>query len=135
FATPPDEGLDGPISRLVFSPDGKVLFGKTGSHYRANAMAAQWDVATGNRLSSIPWYGNQVISTPAGLRSLQAGLGEKRFEVVLYDPTTGKAQHTVHWARPQESGEEVDHRGAYALTADGRTLLIVHRDGVQGRKP
>jgi RNA polymerase sigma factor (sigma-70 family) len=120
FGPPPDDGLGGPIEHLAFTPDGKEVVASSWC-----ITSGRWEVATGKQLGFRPErLGRQLIATPGGLRALRCDSDRSPYEVTVYDPVAGKALHTVRWAAPDEVG--INGLRAYALTADGKTLLVAH---------
>ncbi len=126
FAAPPDDGLLAPIESLAFTPDGKQIFA---SSFYINS--ARWDVATGRRVAPpAQRLGRVVVPTTAGLRVLGCDSYKSPHEVTLFDAITGKALETVQWDQPGKVG--INGLRAYTLTADGKTLLVVHGDEPTG---
>jgi RNA polymerase sigma factor (sigma-70 family) len=121
FKAPPEDGLGAPIEHLAFTPDGKEVVASSWSN-----NSGRWQVATGKQLSYTAGkqLGRQLTATPAGLRALRCDSSQSPFKVTVYDPVAGKALHTVRWAAPAEVG--INGLRAYALTADGKTLLVAH---------
>jgi RNA polymerase sigma factor (sigma-70 family) len=130
FEAPPDDGLGGPIEHLGFTPDGKEV---VASSWGINS--GRWDVATGKQLNYTytgERPGRQLVTTPGGLRALRCDSYKSPYEVTVYDPVAGKPLHTVRWAAPEEVG--INGLRSYALTADGKTLLVAHGDEPGGTK-
>jgi RNA polymerase sigma factor (sigma-70 family) len=123
FAAPPDAGLGGAIDRLAFTPDGKEVFASS-----CSLNSARWDMATGKQISYIRQrFGHHVITTPEGIRALGSITGySSGNEITLFDSVAGKALSTIQWAKPEEVG--INGLRAYALTANGKTLLVAHGD-------
>jgi RNA polymerase sigma factor (sigma-70 family) len=123
FEAPPDDGLGAPVEQLSFTPDGKEVVASCWFQ-----GWGRWEAATGKEVSftSLQTLGRQLTATPGGLRALRCDPATSPYEVTLYDPQSGKAAQTVRWAAP----EEVGNNGLrfYALTADGKTLLVAHGD-------
>jgi RNA polymerase sigma factor (sigma-70 family) len=122
FDVPPDDGLATPIERLAFTADGKELFASSWG-----LTSGRWDVTTGKQVGfARDPFGQQVVSTPAGLRALHVDASNSPHEVTLIDPIAGKPLQTVRWAEKAEVGR--NGFGACTLTANGKTLLIAHGD-------
>jgi RNA polymerase sigma factor (sigma-70 family) len=128
FNEPPADGLGGPVERLAFIGGGKELLASSWS-----LTSTRWDVATGKQINlTRDRFGHQWVWTPAGLRALQADTYQSPHKVAVLDPVAGKPLYTVPWAEPKEVG--INGLRAYALTADGKTLLAAHGDE-PGRAP
>jgi WD40 repeat protein len=127
FEAPTDDGLGGPIEHLAFNANGKEVIGSAWS-----LTSARWDVATGKRIASTQHerLGHQLILTPDGVRAIRADSYKRPYEVTVIDPVAGKVLHLVRWAEPKEVGGS--GLRAYALTADGKTLLIAHGNEPDG---
>jgi RNA polymerase sigma factor (sigma-70 family) len=122
FDAPPADNLGGPIENVAFTADGKELFA---SSWGINS--ARWDLANGKQLGlTRERFGRQVVSTPDGLRALRYEFYKTQYQIMIVDPLAGKPVTTVRWADPKEVG--VNGLRAYALTANGKTLLIAHSD-------
>ncbi len=119
FKADSSDGLGGPVEHVAFLAGGKTLFA---SGWGLNAGV--WELATG-RLTKSPVGGHtrQFVHTPAGLRSLKAN-ELKPHEIEVFDPIAGQAVQMVGCAREGEFGN--NGLRAYALAADGRTLLVTH---------
>lgn len=117
------DGLGGSVERLAFTSDGKEVFASGWG-----LDSGRWDAATGKRLAYFfrERFGCQLVTTPAGLRSVASDDAQKPHEVVVYDPIGARALKTVRWAGEGEVG--VNGLRAYPLAADGRTLLVLHCD-------
>src|SRR5262249_16886653 len=101
-------------------PTGKELFASSWS-----LESARWEVATGKKLASTSErFGRHLIRTTEGLRSLACEDFRRPHEITVYDPVAGKQLQTIHWADPKKVG--INGLRSYTLTADGRTLLVVH---------
>jgi RNA polymerase sigma factor (sigma-70 family) len=122
FEPPPDDGLGGPIEQMAFTHDGKEVVATSWS-----ISSGRWEVATGKRVAlTDERLGRQLINTPGGLRILRCDSYKSPYQVAVHDPVTGKLLQTVDWSTPAEFGS--DGLRAYALTADGKTLLVAHSD-------
>jgi WD40 repeat protein len=122
FETPPDDGLGGPIEHLAFTPNGKEVIAASWS-----INSGRWEVATGTRVAfTRDRLGRQLITTPGGLRALRCDSYKSPHEVAVLDPVAGKVLQTVGWAAPTEVG--INGLRSYALTADGKSLLVAHGD-------
>ena len=122
FDPDPGDGLGGSVERLAFTPDGKEVFASGW-----NLDSGRWDVATGKRLAyHRERFGYRLVTIPGGLRSVGADEYQKPHEVVVYDPVGARALKTVRWAAEGEVG--INGLRAYSLSADGRTLLVLHCD-------
>jgi RNA polymerase sigma factor (sigma-70 family) len=128
FDAPPDDTLGGPIEHLAFTADGKEVFASTWS-----LTSGRWNVTSGKRLSlTRQRYGRQLTRTPDGLRVLDIDLRENP-EIKVIDPLAGKVRHTVGYAEAKEVG--INGLRAFALTANGKTLLTAHGDEVAHNNP
>ena len=123
FEVPPDDGLGGPIEQLAFTPDGKSVFAASW-----NLRSARWDVATRKRTALTSGrFGHQLVTTATGLRSVSNNYQPRLHEITVFDPVAGLALQTIAWADPKEVGN--NGLRAYALTADGSTLLVASAAG------
>jgi RNA polymerase sigma factor (sigma-70 family) len=118
FELPPDDGLGDPVHRVAFAPGGKEVFAA------GARLAAQWNVATGQRISISHQHGNRMVATPAGTRLVGPHMTDRRDRMQVVDLRIGKTLHTVLWDEPPEL--EVKDPRAYTLTQDGKTLLVGH---------
>lgn len=120
FEGPPDDGLGGPIERLAFTADGRELFASSWG-----LVSARWDLATGKRIALVPQrFGHSLTRTPDGLRSLDVDSFREAHTITVVDPVAGQPLQKVRWGEPSAVG--VNGLRSYALTADGRTLLVAH---------
>jgi RNA polymerase sigma factor (sigma-70 family) len=128
FPAPPDDNLAGPIQELAFTPDGKEVFASSWG-----LTSGHWDVATGKRIALVhERYGHQLIRTHDGLRAVRIDTVGSPHQAIVSDPVAGKPLHTVLWTEPKK----VDANGlrAYTLTANDKTLLIVHEEGPENAR-
>jgi WD40 repeat protein len=125
FEAPPGDGLGWSIERLAFTPDGK--------HVVASSVVntGRWEVATGKEVhfarEELEGY-KQLVTTADGLRALRCSAYRSPHQVMVSDPVGGKAARTVRCTTPVEVGG----LRAFALTADGKTLLVAHADASAG---
>lgn len=120
FEPPPDNNLpDYPI-QLAFTPDGKEIVGCSNRW-----QLGRWNVATGKRIDvrRDDYGGTPFIRTPDGVRAIRFDNRDKQFRFIVFDPVAHKDLHTIRWPDPDGVGTS---RLAYTLTADGKTLLVIH---------
>jgi WD40 repeat protein len=119
--------LDSSVLGLAFTPDGGEVYAYS------LGLAVHWNVTTRKWVHPETAGGPvpQLHTTPSGIRALQPG-GDSEAEetsenlVRVSDPLTDTVLHTVRWAEPKEV--EFATLRAYRLTADGKTLLVLHSD-------
>src|SRR5262245_25077305 len=94
----------------------------------------RWEVATGKEVSFTrreEGFHGQRFVTPDGLRALGNEYATP-YQVTVYDPLSWKPLHTINWAEPAEVG--AGELRAFALTADGNTLLVAYAAEPGGRQ-
>src|SRR5207244_11874935 len=77
-------------------------------------------------------FGHQLVTTATGLRSVSNNYQPRLHEITVFDPVAGLALQTIAWADPKEVGN--NGLRAYALTADGSTLLVASAAEPPGAK-
>jgi WD40 repeat protein len=130
FHSGPDDGLTTPVERLAFTPDGRELVAAGWGQ-----QTARWNIRSGKLLGVIAGrLGHTFVTTPAGIRAVNTapelistpsrpgGISE----LTVFDAVAGKPLTTVAWSEPEQVG--VNGLRSYALTADGRTLLVASGD-------
>jgi hypothetical protein len=76
--------------------------------------------------------GHQLVRTHDGLRAVRINTVESPHQAIVSDPVAGKPLHTVVWTQPKEV--DVNGLRAYTLTANGKTLLVVHEEGSENAR-
>ena len=121
------EGLGSATQQVAFTPDGTEVFASGGS------KSARWSLASGKRLASHQEpMGNQLVTTPGGLRSVWAHDHHNPHQVVVNDPVAGRAVKTVQWAAEKTVG--INSLNGHSLAADGRTLFLFQLDEQLGAR-
>ncbi|MBX9627271.1 MAG: WD40 repeat domain-containing protein, partial [Gemmataceae bacterium] len=123
FDAPPGDGLRGPVEHVAFTPDGREVVA-----WGWGLDSGRWEVASGKRAAyRRERFGFQLVATPAGLRSVHCDHQNRAaHRVTIHDPVAGAAVETVQWTSEKEVG--INGIRAYALAADGHTLLMAHGD-------
>jgi RNA polymerase sigma factor (sigma-70 family) len=122
FETHSGDGLAGPVEHVAFSTDGSKVFAQGWS-----IDAAVWDAATGKQAAfRRERSGCQFVTTPEGVRGLWCDHSKSGHVIELFDPVAGTKLPPVTWTVQKEVS--VNGMRAYALAADGRTLMVFTSD-------